>query len=147
MPPPKLLRRRKFIHAKLAFISGYKVMLNKCLPIRAVGKINIEDYGILNRLLQTISRRFLIIFRFNDRKRRIKVWMTKLVVSFVPLSSALAIASVYEDLPVREKVIFARNMLQIPACINEGWRNISQLCVLFVQSAHYYSNPNNSHVG
>ena len=146
MPPPKLLRRWKFIHAKLAFISGYKIMLNKCLPIRAVRKINIEDYGILNRLLQTIAWCFLIILRLNDRKRRINVRITELVVGLVPPSSALAIASVYKDLSVREKVIFARNVFQIPACVNQGWGDIPQLCILFVQSTHYYySNPNNSH--
>ena len=60
-------------------------MLEKGIPIRAVGKRNIEDFGILQSLLHAVTNRMIVVFGLDNRDGHVGL-IVQDIVGFFSLS-------------------------------------------------------------
>jgi len=96
-------------------------MLEKAIAIGAVNRGNIENFGVIQALLNPGSDGVIIIFGFDDSD-----WNFRLVIQDEISAFALAASgtvAAYINPPIGEENFFANLSLQIPACFDEIRQN------------------------
>ena len=104
-------------------------MLQKAFAIAGVGKRNIQNLGIFQRLLHAVAQHLIAALGFDNRQRRAPVGRGQNIVGLFLFATAGGFA--VHGNPAVGKAIFHKNLFFCPACRFNGGGDMAQFHVFF----------------
>ena len=104
-------------------------MLQKAFAVAAIGKRNIQNLGIFQRLLHAVAQHLIAALGFDNCERRAPVGRGQNIVGLFLFATARVFAA--HGNPSVSKAIFHKNLFFCPACRFNGGGDMAQFHVFF----------------